>query len=289
MSEMVAQVIGVTKNYDGFSLSNISFDVKKGTVMAVLGDSGSGKTRILDSMMNMINIDGGKIKIFGCDVDKVEKKVKKDMAVIWGDYCFDDGMTVTGMNLVFKNIYKNWSEETYFSNLENLSILPNTNIKYLPKGTNICIQMAAALSHDSKLIIIDEPTADMDEMYIPKLKKMVQEYIKDSDNCVLYFSRGNKDFDEVADYVTVLDKGKILISGKKERILERHGIIKYVKGKPCKIDASLIVGFEKSSTGAVILINNRNEFKKKYPSIPVGDATLEDILKYYTLDNTTKS
>lgn len=289
MSEMAVQVIGVTKNYDGFSLSNVSFDVKKGVVMAVLGESGSGKTQILDSMMNMINIDGGKIKIFGCDISKVEKQVKMDMAVICGDYQFDDGMTVTGMNHVFKKIYKNWSQKTYFSYLEKMGILPNTNIKYLPKGTNVMIQMAAAMSHDSKLIIIDEPIRDMDLMYIPKLKNLISDYIKDSDNAILYFSKGNSNFDDIASYITILDKGKVLLSGRKDKILEKHGIVEYVKGKPFRMDSSLIVGFEKSNTGATILVNNRIECQKKHPDLPVKDATLDDITKFYAFDNTVKS
>lgn len=289
MGEMAAQVIGLTKNYDGFSLSNVSFDVRKGAVMAVLGSKGSGKTQILDAMMNMTNIDGGRIKIFGYDITKVEKQVKMDMAVVCGDYQFDDGMTVTGMNLVFKNIYKNWSQETYFSYLEKMGILPNTNISLLPQGTNICIQMAAALSHESKLIIIDEPVKNVDERYIPLLKEMISDYIKDSDNSVLYFSECLSEFDDIADFITVLDKGKVLISGKKERILARHGIIEYVKGKPFKMDASLIVGFVKHSTGAVILVNNRDECKKKYPDIPIRDAGIADIMKYYVLGNSIKS
>lgn len=289
MSEMVAQVIGVTKNYDGFSLSNVSFDVKKGSIMAVFGNSGAGKTQILDAMMNMINIDGGKIKILGCDIAKVEKKVKMDISVIYGDYEFDDGMTVTGLNPVFKNIYKNWSQETYFSYLERLGILPNTNIRYLPEGTNIMIQLAAALSHDSRFIIIDEPIRNMDDMYIPKLRELLLEYVKDSDNSVLYFSDRICEFDEIADYVTILDKGKVLLSGNKEKIIEDHGIIEYVKGKPFRMDASLIVGFEKNSDGAVILINNREECSRRYQSIPVREATINEIMKYYIIDNTVKS
>lgn len=289
MSDMAVQVTGLTKNYDGFSLSNISFDVIKGSIMGIFGHSGSGKSLTLSAMMNMISIDGGKIRILGYDISKVEKQVKQEISVIYGDYLFDDGLTVTGLNTIFKNIYKNWSQETYFAYLEKIGILPNTNISYLPKGTNIMIQLAAAMSHESKLIIIDEPLRDVDEMYVPKIKTLLMEFVKDGENSVLYFSEKVSDFDEVANQVAIIDKGKILLTMRKDRLLSTHGIITYVKGKPFRMDAALIAGFEKNENGAQILINNVEEFKKKYPDMDIRPATLEEIMKYYIIDNTDKS
>ncbi len=289
MSDMAVQVTGLTKNYDGFSLSNISFDVVKGSIMGIFGHSGSGKSLTLSAMMNMISIDGGKIRILGYDISKVEKQVKQEISVIYGDYLFDDGLTVTGLNTIFKNIYKNWSQETYFAYLEKIGILPNTNISYLPKGTNIMIQLAAAMSHESKLIIIDEPLRDVDEMYVPKIKTLLMEFVKDGENSVLYFSEKVSDFDEVANQVAIIDKGKILLTMRKDRLLSTHGIITYVKGKPFRMDAALIAGFEKNENGAQILINNVEEFKKKYPDMDIRPATLEEIMKYYIIDNTDKS
>ena len=289
MSDMAVQVTGLTKNYDGFSLSNISFDVVKGSIMGIFGHSGSGKSLTLSAMMNMISIDGGKIRILGYDISKVEKQVKQEISVIYGDYLFDDGLTVTGLNTIFKNIYKNWSQETYFAYLEKIGILPNTNISYLPKGTNIMIQLAAAMSHESKLIIIDEPLRDVDEMYVPKIKTLLMEFVKDGENSVLYFSEKVSDFDEVANQVAIIDKGKILLTMRKDRLLSTHGIITYVKGKPVRMDAALIAGFEKNENGAQILINNVEEFKKKYPDMDIRPATLEEIMKYYIIDNTDKS
>lgn len=289
MSDMAVQVTGLTKNYDGFSLSNISFDVVKGSIMGIFGHSGSGKSLTLSAMMNMISIDGGKIRILGYDISKVEKQVKQEISVIYGDYLFDDGLTVTGLNTIFKNIYKNWSQETYFAYLEKIGILPNTNISYLPKGTNIMIQLAAAMSHESKLIIIDEPLRAVDEMYVPKIKTLLMEFVKDGENSVLYFSEKVSDFDEVANQVAIIDKGKILLTMRKDRLLSTHGIITYVKGKPFRMDAALIAGFEKNENGAQILINNVEEFKKKYPDMDIRPATLEEIMKYYIIDNTDKS
>lgn len=289
MSEMVVSVTGLNKNYDGFSLSNVSFDVKKGSIMAVLGNKGAGKTQILDAILNIIDIDGGKIKLFGCDVNMFESQTKQDIAVIYGDYHFDEGMTVTGLNPIFKNIYKNWSQETYFAYLERMGILPNTDISLLPTGTNVMIQMAVALAHESKLIIIDEPIREMDNIYIPKLKELFSEYVKDKENSILYFSRNVSELDELANSVTILDKGKVLLTGKKDKILNTHGIIYYVKGKPFRMDASLIAGFVKSSTGAVVLINDRKLCGAKYPNIEISDATLEDVMKYYIVDNNNKS
>lgn len=289
MSEMVVSVTGLNKNYDGFSLSNVSFDVKKGSIMAVLGNKGAGKTQILDAILNIIDIDGGKIKLFGCNVNKADNQMKQDIAVIYGDYHFDAGMTVTGLNPIFKNIYKNWSQETYFAYLERMGILPNTDIALLPSGTNIMIQMAVALAHESKLIIIDEPIRDMDNIYVPKLKELFAEYVKDKENSILYFSRNVSELDELANSITILDKGKVLLTGKKDKILNTHGIIYYVKGKPFRMDASLIAGFVKSSTGAVVLINDRKLCGAKYPNIEISQATLEDVMKYYIVDNNNKS
>ncbi|MBP3267818.1 MAG: ATP-binding cassette domain-containing protein, partial [Ruminococcus sp.] len=79
--ENAIELKAVTKNYDGFTLDKISFDVPKGCIMGFIGQNGAGKTTTIRSLLHITDIDSGEIKLLGMDHVKNESEIKKRIAV----------------------------------------------------------------------------------------------------------------------------------------------------------------------------------------------------------------
>ena len=143
------------------------------------------------------------------------------------------------------------------------------------------LQIACALSHSAELLVMDEATTGLDPVVRDEILHIFMEYLQDGEHSILMSSHITSDLEKIADTVTFIDKGKLLVSGCKDEILESHGILKCDKGEISKIAAEDIVSIRMNSYGAEIMLNNRQEASYKYSGAIVDPASLDDIMLYY--------
>lgn len=143
------------------------------------------------------------------------------------------------------------------------------------------LQIAAALSHEAKLLIMDEPTSGLDPIVRNEMLQIFREYVVKEDHTILLSSHITGDLEKLADEVVFIDGGKIILTGNKDELLEKHGILRCKKDEAGTIDKALIVSAEISSLGAEILVNDRKTAAKRYPQMVVEPAGLEEIMIYY--------
>lgn len=113
--ENAIEISGVTKKYSGFTLDNISFNVPKGSIMGFIGQNGAGKTTTIRSILNLIPIDGGEIKVLGLDYQENEQQIKERIAVVFDELPFHDIFNAKDMARIFEGIYPKWSNTEYNS------------------------------------------------------------------------------------------------------------------------------------------------------------------------------
>ena len=111
--ENAIEIKGITKKYDGFTLDNVSFDVPKGSIMGFIGQNGAGKSTTIRSLLNIIPVDGGEIKILGLDHLKNEKEIKERIAVVFDELPFNDVFNAKDMSRIFEGIYPKWNRNMY--------------------------------------------------------------------------------------------------------------------------------------------------------------------------------
>ena len=160
--ENALELKDVTKKYDGFTLKNISFNVPKGSIMGFIGQNGAGKTTTIRSMLNLIKIDGGEIKLLGLDHIKSEREIKERIAVVFDELPFHDIFNANQMSKIFRGIYKNWDNETYTNYLDRFQLPRKKKIGQFSKGMKMKLQIACALSHKAELLVMDEATTGLD-------------------------------------------------------------------------------------------------------------------------------
>lgn len=275
------EINGLTKNYDGFTLDNVSFNVPKGSIMGFIGQNGAGKTTTIKALLNIIEKDAGNIKLLGLDSVKDELEIKEQISVVFDELPIHDTINARQLNVILRGIFKEWNEETYFNYLKRFSLPEKKKIGQFSKGMKMKLQIAAALSHNAKLLIMDEATTGLDPVVRNEILDIFLEYLQDENHSILMSSHITTDLEKVADSVTFIDKGKILLSGYKEDVLESHSVIKCSKADYEKIDKADFISARLTDFGAEVMVSDVNAAKAKYPNMVFDSTTLEEIMLFY--------
>lgn len=275
------ELSGVTHRFDGFTLDNVSFSVPGGSIMGFVGQNGAGKTTTIRSILNILKNDSGEINIFGFDHAKDEAKIKEDIAVVFDEIPFSGLLNPRQIGKIMAGIFRNWNMAQYNTLLERFGLPKKKKIKDFSRGMKMKLQICTALSHNAKLLIMDEATSGLDPVVRSEMLDIFLEFIQDDEHTILMSSHITSDIERIADGVTFIDKGKILLTGVTSEILENHGILKCAKEKIAEIDESDVVSVRVNDFGADVMIKNRPECAKKYADCIIDNTTLDEILLFY--------
>lgn len=279
--ENAIEIKDVTKKYDGFTLNNISFDVPKGSIMGFIGQNGAGKSTTIRSLLNIIPVDSGEMKLLGLDHIKNEREIKERIAVVFDELPFHDIFNAKDMSRIFEGIYPKWNRNEYIRYLERFELPQKKKFGEFSKGMKMKLQIACALSHEAELLIMDEPTSGLDPVVRDEILRIFMEYLVDGERSILMSSHITSDLEKIADSITFIDRGKILLSGCKDEILETHGIIKCSKEQFGEIEPQDFVSVRFNTYGAEVMVHSREEMKSKYGGVIIDPASLEDVMLYY--------
>lgn len=279
--ENAIEISGLTKKYDGFTLDNISFNVPKGCVMGFIGQNGAGKTTTIRALLNIIKTDSGSIKMLGMDHVKDEYEVKEQIAAVFDEMPFNESFNANQISIMFRGLYGAWDEEKYFAYLDRFCLPRKKKIKKFSKGMKMKLQIATALSHGAKLLIMDEATTGLDPVVRNEILDIFREYIQDEENSILMSSHITSDLEKIADCVTFIDKGRLLLTGYKDEILENHAVIKCSKADFSEIAAEDYISARLNEFGAEVMVADVDAARKKYSGLTFDKTTLEEIMLFY--------
>ena len=277
----VIEVKNVTKDYGDFKIDNISFAVAEGSVCGFIGQNGAGKTTTIKAILDVINVDAGEIFVFGQDVKIDSARLREDIGVVFDEMGFHEFMTGKDINIMMKNIYKNWDENVFFEYLKKFSLPSKKPCGDFSRGMRMKLQIAVALSHNAKLLIMDEPTSGLDPIVRNEMLQIFREYVIEEDHTILLSSHITGDLEKLADEVVFINGGRIVLAGNKDEILEKHGLLKCKKDELRDISDELIVHTEVETFGVTVLVNDKNACAKLYPQMVIEQASLEDIMLFY--------
>ena len=277
----VIELKNVTKSYGDFVLEDVTFSIPEGSVCGFIGQNGAGKTTTINLILDIIRRDSGEIRMFGESIDTDSARLREDVGVVFDEMGFHEFMTGRDINVMMKNIYKNWDEQAFFDYMKKFSLPTRKKCGAFSRGMRMKLQIAVALSHHAKLLIMDEPTSGLDPIVRNEMIEIFREFVVEEDHTILLSSHITGDLEKLADEVIFINGGKIVLSGNKDEILEKHGILKCKKDEVSRISPSLIVHKELGAYGAEILVNDRHAAEKLYPDMVIEPAALEQIMIHY--------
>lgn len=279
--ENAITIKNLTKTFPDFTLDDVSFTLKKGTIMGLIGENGAGKSTIIKLLLNELKKDAGNIAIFDQSLETNEREIKQDIGVVFDECNFNENYYCKDMDSILKNVYRNWDSALYKSYLERFSLPLKKRIKKFSKGMKVKLSFAVALSHHPKLLILDEATSGLDPIMRDEILDILQDFIQDEDCSVLISSHILSDLEKIADTITFIHNGKLLLSETKDTLIYDYGIIRCGEKVFSALSSEDIIAYKKEDYEWKVLVQNKHEFQKIYQDIILDCATIEDIMLFY--------
>jgi len=269
------EINNLKKAYKDFTLDHISLTLPSGSIMGLIGENGAGKSTTIKLILGMIHKDSGTIKILGKDNRQNLKELKEDIAVVLDEIGYPDCITPKQLNQIMKNTYKRWNEETFFQYVDTFSLPQKKIFKDYSRGMKMKLGIAAALSHEPKLLILDEATSGLDPVVRDQVLEIFSEFTREESHSILISSHIVSDLEKLCDYIAFLHKGKLVLCDEKDKLLERYGMIHCTQEQLKRFSAA-ILGKKTSSYGAEAVVE-RAKLPAGYPVSPIG---IEELFIY---------
>lgn len=275
----VIEIKNLEKKYDSnFKLGKIDLAIPSGSIIGVIGENGAGKTTLIKAILNIINIDKGSIKIFGKDYKEYEEIIKEDIGVVLDNMFFPEILSSKDIDLVMKDIFKNWDTNIYYKYLKDFNVPIKQQIKTLSKGMRKKLEIAVALSHHPKLLILDEATSGLDPIVRNEVLDILLDFIKDCEHTVILSTHITSDLEHIADHIIFIDKGKKIMDKSRDEIMDNYKILKCNVDYFDNIDKNDIVSYKKNKYNYQVLINDENKVSNKYKDCVIDKITIEELM-----------
>ena len=221
----VIQFNDVCKLYGSeVALAGVSFEVPAGTVFALLGENGAGKTTAIRIMLGLSNADHGRSTVLGMDSETYGERIRRRVGYVAERPTLYDWMTVREIGWFASGFYPDGYLTCYLQQVGQFELPLNRKIKAMSKGQRAKVSLALALAHDPELMILDEPTSGLDALVRREfLESMVDRAA--AGKTVLLSSHQIVEVERVADIVAIIRKGKLMTL---QRLDELKGRIREV-------------------------------------------------------------
>ena len=230
------------------ALNNINLDIKKGEIFALLGPNGAGKSTLINIICGIVSPTSGKITVNNFDIISNYKKARSMIGIV------PQELTVEAFETVFDNVsysrglYGKSSNPQYIESLlKELSLWDkkSNRLRELSGGMKRRILIAKALSHEPKILFLDEPTASVDVELRKDMWEVVKK-LKSKGVTIILTTHYIEEAEEIADRVGIINKGKIILVDEKNDLIKKMG------------QKKLIIDLQSSIKSLPILLKNLN-------------------------------
>ena len=271
------EIKGLTKGYSGFKLDDINLVLPSGSIMGLVGENGAGKSTTIKLIMDAISRDAGEISVLGVDNRGAEFSVaKEDIGVVLDEAYFPEVMSAKNVAKVMKRTYKRWDDVCYKSYIERFSLPMDKAFKDFSRGMKMKLAIAVALSHNPKLLILDEATSGLDPMVRDEILDIFNDFTRDEGHSILLSSHIVSDLEKICDYIAFLHKGKMVLCEEKDRLLEEYAMVKLSEQELNSLPKDGVIGTKRGEYGAEALVLR----SKVSPSLTLEHTSLEDIILF---------
>ena len=223
----IISIKNLTKTYsNGFhALLNLSLEIEEGEILALLGPNGAGKTTLISSVCGLLSVPKNTITIGGFDVSEDYRKSRSLIGLVPQEITIEPFETVMNAVSFSRGLFGKPKNSAYIEQLlTDLSLYDKRNQKNmtLSGGMRRRVMIAKALSHEPKILFLDEPTAGVDV----ELRKDMWDVIarlRESGVTVILTTHYIEEAEEIADRIGVINKGELLLVEGKNELIQRMG------------------------------------------------------------------
>ena len=192
-------------------------------------------------------------------------------------------MTLASMKSIVAGFYPSWDEKAFQQLIDRFELSLSKRVMALSRGMTTKFALSLALSHHAELLILDEPTSGLDPGSRRELLTILAEYIEDGTRSVLFSTHITSDLERVADFITLLQEGKVVFSSDKHEILENWALVKGDSQVLNDTARAHLEGWSEGEHGFEALTSRGHDVRQHFTGdVLVEKASLEDIMFYTT-------
>ena len=268
----------IHKSFGSFAIQDLSLTVPGGTICGLMGENGAGKSTTIRLLMNALRPDSGSARVLGVDAASPEfREVKEDVGVVLDEAYFPETLTAVQVGKVMAATYRRWEQKTYDGFLDRFELPRKKQFKDFSRGMKMKLAIAAALSHQSRLLVLDEATSGLDPIVRDEVLEIFNEFTREEDHSILISSHILSDLEKICDYIAFLHQGRLLFCDEKDQLLETYGLFAGTAEQAESLRPEAVIGRESSGFGGIRALVRRSE-------VPAGleleRASVEDIILF---------
>ena len=249
----------INKSFGDFAIRDLNLAVPSGTICGLVGENGAGKSTTIRLLMGALRPDSGTASVLGVDVSSPEfREVKEDIGVVLDEAYFPESLNAVQVGKIMATTYRRWDQKLYDGYLKRFDLPPNKQFKDYSRGMRMKLAIAAALSHQPKLLVLDEATAGLDPIVRDEVLDIFNEFTREEDHSILISSHILSDLEKLCDYIAFIHKGDLLFCEEKDQLLEEYGIFEDSRENLDCLQPEAIVAREESRYGGVRALVKRD-------------------------------
>ncbi len=272
------KIEGLKKNYKDFSL-DVSMEFASGTINALVGTNGAGKSTTFKALLGLVSYKEGSIEINGKNIKDFKYEDKAKIGYVLTDSFFNEVFKVKDIAKIMKATYPTFDETFFFNKCEKYKIPDNKIIKDFSGGMKSKLKVITALSYDTDVLILDEPTVGLDVVVRDDILDEIREYMeKNEERTVIISSHISSDVEKLCDTITMIHDGKIVFMDDTDRLLSEYAALKIDEEAFKEIDKSHIKAYKKEKYGYECLTDEKEYYIENYPSIVVEKMSVDEMM-----------
>ncbi len=278
---MLLELKDVSKRLGKFHIKNISMELPEGYILGLIGPNGSGKTSLIHLILGLYRPSQGDIAIDDKNYTDDEMAIRNMIGTVLLDEMFDDGVSLLSNGIRYGRYYEDFNQDVMEAYLERFNLDKKRKYNKLSKGEKLKFQFAFALSHDARLLILDEPTGNFDPEFRKEFFQVIKEFIADGTRSVIISTHLTDDLDKVADYILYIENGDTIFSGDIEKLRDSYRLVTGENYKINLIDKERIIHKEVGNYGTRALVTHRPRYTYD-KEVTVTVPTLEELMYFVT-------
>ena len=249
----------INKSFGDFAIRDLNLTVPSGTICGLVGENGAGKSTTIRLLMGALAADSGTAAVLGTDVSSPEfREVKEDIGVVLDEAYFPESLNAVQVGKIMAATYRQWDQGLYDGYLKRFDLPSSKQFKDFSRGMRMKLAIAVALSHQPKLLVLDEATAGLDPIVRDEVLDIFNEFTREEDHSILISSHILSDLEKLCDYIAFIHKGDLLFCQEKDRLLEESGIFEDSRENLDCLQPEAIVAREESRYGGVRALIKRD-------------------------------
>ena len=266
------------KHYDNFSL-DCSLELMPGCVTGLVGQNGAGKSTTFKAILGLISTDGGNITILGKDIKDFTAKDKENLGIVLSDSGFSGYLKIKDIIPILQNMYTKFDKSFFMEQVQRFQLPLNKRIKDFSTGMKAKFKVLVAISHNAKLLILDEPTAGLDVIARDELLEMLREFMEEDDKrSILISSHISSDLESLCDTLYMIHDGKIILHEDTDVLLSDYALLKVDAAQYDKLDKQYLLRSKKEAYGYSCLTDQKQYYMENYPKIAIEKGTIDEVI-----------